>query len=381
MDWKFYKRYHQFKARLAPFRKKTDFETKKTVGICDALVDRADLICNGNVPGGYVLNCPPGIDIENLMQRAENHLQALERGELPLKGKFAEPGISVSDHAIVEKDGKIHVFYNRGYVGYDWPERCCDTIGHAVSDDLINWEVLPLAITIEPDTYDNYSTWSPTIVLKNGKYYMIYTGVNENTCEAMCLATSDDLCVWKKYSKEPIYIPGDWCPWDRNKWSDCRDPYVFQDDDGIYYMFFCTMVKQEDGGQHNAMGIASSKDLIHWKDEKQFLLKGCSHMPESPFVIKRNGKYYLFYTNCGKGTCYAVADNVLGEYEVKELLIGGEKISEDLAHVPSCAEVFEFKGNWYITYATRLPGNEQYIELKEFFWNEDDSITIGKDVK
>ena len=377
----FYYRYHKLKVRLAPFRLKIDFETVKTVATVDALADRADLLHNGNVAGRYILACPDGINEKNLIERAEKYVDALENGEKPLLGKFTEPGISLADHSFIEKDGVMHLFYNRGFIGYDWPERSCETLGHAITEDLIHWTVLPPVISVQKDVFENFSTWSPSVFEANGKYYMMYTGVNEHMSEAMCLAVSDDLYQWERCSSRPVYIPGVWSAWTENAWSDCRDPFVFRDEDGIFYMFFCTMKRMEDGSLCNAMGLASSTDLQNWKDEKQFLLKGCSHMPESPFVLKKNDKYYLFYTNCGKGTCYAISDRILGDWEVKKLLIGAEGEVKDLAHVPSCSEVFCYKGKWYISFATRQPGNEQYLEILELLWRENGEIEIGNPVK
>ena len=51
------------------------------------------------------------------------------------------------------------------------------------------------------------------------------------------------------------------------------------------------------------------------------------------------------------------------------------------ANVPSCAEVFEFKGQWYISSCLREPGCEQYLELFRLTWNEDGTVTIGERVE
>ncbi len=67
--------------------------------------------------------------------------------------------------------------------------------------------------------------------------------------------------------------------------------------------------------------------------------------------------------------------------EEQGLLIGARLQSSDTAHVPSCAEVFEYKGKWYISVCERLPGWEQYLEIFEFFWEEDGSVRVGELVK
>lgn len=375
----FYNKYLNLRARLAPYKTKTDYETIKMVAAAESLLVRAYAIHFGCKPG-IILPCPPGIDEKNLTERAEKIIVALERGESPLKGKFTEPGVSLSDHSVYVEGSTVHLFYNRGYVGYDWPERNVDTIGHAVTENLVDWKILPPAITIEANGVEGHGIWSPSVIRRGDTYYMLYTGVNEKISQSTCLATSTDLVHWKKYEQNPVYVPGSWSPWRADEWSDNRDVMVLEDG-GIYYMYYCVLKYMEDGSLHNAIGVASSKDLLHWKHENAFVLENCIYMPESPFVVCKDGKYYLFYTNCGVGTCYAVSDDpVRGFKTMGELITEGRVNDGDTAHVPSCSEVFAFHGKWYITYATRLPGSEQYLEMKEFIWNEDGTVSTGRPV-
>ncbi len=367
-------RYFNLKSRLAPFKLKTDFETVKTVSVIDALADRADVIYKGAVPfGGKGVR--EGYDEESFITKAYGYLEKLEQGEFPLKGMFTEPGIALIDHSFIQHDGKLHVFYIRGYIGYEWRERPCDTIGHAVTEDLVNWTIAPPAVASQYGTLSNFQTWAPGVVKRSDTFYMYYTGVNRNVAQSTFLATSKDLYNWEYYDKNPVYIPGDWCPWDENKWSNCRDHMVMEDD-GIYYMYFCTSLKQEDSSVVNATGVAKSTDMYNWEDVNQFNIESNKHAQESPFCIKHNGKYYLFYTGCGRGTCYAVSDNPATDWGDMGLLLGDENHTGDPALVPSCSEVFEFKGQWYISYCTCQPGMEQYLEIKKFQWNDDGTVSV-----
>jgi hypothetical protein len=51
------------------------------------------------------------------------------------------------------------------------------------------------------------------------------------------------------------------------------------------------------------------------------------------------------------------------------------------ANVPSCAEVFRYRREWYISCAQREPGCEQYLEIFRLFWNEDGTVTLGERVE
>lgn len=373
----FYLQYSDIRIRIAPFRMKTDFETVKTVAIIDELINRADTVNDGAYAGGR-FGGAVGHTVENLMGRAERYTKALENGEYPLKGMFTEPGLSLVDHSFVEKDGRMHVFYNRGFIGFEWDHRFVDTFGHAVSDDLIHWQIEPICFTAQKGGPDDYQIWSPGIVERDGTYYMYYTGVNIYVAQTICLATSKDLYHWTRYEGNPVVKPGPWGRWNQNEWSDCRDSMVFSDDDGRAYMYYCTAKTNEDGNMRSAVGISSSEDMFHWKDEGAYTFDICDIALESPFLIKHDGRYYLFYTNAGYGTAYAISDNPIRGWKSMGMLLEPKVKPMCPANVPSCAEVFFFKGKWYISSAERQPGCEQYLEIFEFFWHDDGSVSVGK---
>ena len=373
----FYLAYADLRARIAPFRLRTDFETVKTVAAIDALMGRAQDIDAGIHTGGR-FGWAVGHTVENFMARAERYTAALERGEFPLRGMFCEPGRSFIDHSFVEKDGVMHVFYIRGYVGYEWDTRFCDTFGHATSTDLVHWEIQPPCLCTTRGGVDCYQVWAPGIAKKNGVYYMYYTGVNLNVAQSICLATSRDLYTWAKHGENPGVLPGKWGAWTPDAWSDCRDAMVFCDDDGTAYMYYCTAKKTEDGGMRTALGIASSRDMLRWQDEGAYCFDICDVTLESPFVLKKGGKYYLFYTNCGHGTSYAVSESPITGWQSLGMLLEPKAPPLCPANVPSCAEVFCYNGAWYISCAERQPGCEQYLEIFELEWLDDGTVKVGK---
>ena len=375
----FFMDYCDLRARLSPFKLKTDFETVKTVSIVNILLERAVNVSAGASTKGR-FGFGSGHTAENYMSRAKTYTETLERGEFPLKGRFTEPGVALVDHSFVIKDGKLHVFYNRGYIGYEWDTMTVDTVGHAVTEDLINWKIEPPCLSVDKNLYEEYQVWSPGVAEKDGKYYMYYTGVNYSVAQAICLAVSDDLYTWKKHENNPVLKPGKWCEWGVDHWSDCRDSMVFTDTDGQAYMYYCSSKKTERGSVP-AVGVASSSDMINWRDEGANTYDICDTALESPFVLKRGGKYYMFYTNCDHGTAYAVSDDPVKGWESLGMLIPWTVPPLCPANVPSCAEVFEFKGKWYISSCLREPGCEQYLELFELFWREDGTVTVGKRIE
>lgn len=375
----FHARYRQLKTQLGVFRTKQDFETIKTVAAIDELANRADMLHRGCAPGVYTnsgYSYPPGLEAEPIMAKAESYLAALQKGEFPLSGCFAEPGCTLIDHTFIKKDGVLHIFYIRGYIGFDWPEKPHDTFGHAWTTDLIHWEYSQPVLSVTPGEHECYQIWAPAVIEHDGKYWMFYTGVNYNVAQSVCAAVSDDLYHWTKLDANPLYTPGSWCPWDVSKWSNCRDNFVFRDDDGVFYLYFCTDRYSESGEIEPASGILRSTDLLHWEDVGTFRMPNCLHAAESPFVIKRNGLYYFFYTSCGIGTSYAISDNPVSGWKEIGVLMGVDEKPLDNAWVPSCAEVFEFHGKWYISCCLRQPGWEQYLELFELAWEPDGTVRV-----
>ncbi len=373
-------KFSELKARIAPFELKTDAETVKTVSIVNVLLERMlNVDAGASTEGRFGMS--PGQTLENYMGRAEKYIDALERGEYPLKGKATEPGKALVDHSFVEKDGRMHLFYNRDFVGYEWDTMPVNTVGHAVTDDLVNWTWEAPVLSVDPAKFENYQVWSPGVVEKNGTYYMYYTGVNYNCAQAICLATSRDLYHWEKYGDGPVVKPGPWGSWTPERWSDCRDSMVFVDNDGTAYMYYCTARRRPDGGMETAVGVASSTDMVNWTDRGAYTFDICDITLESPFVLRRGNKYYMFYTNCGHGTAYAVSDDPISGWQSLGMLLPYSIPPECPANVPSCAEVFEFKGQWYISSCLREPGCEQYLELFRLTWNSDGTVTVGERVE
>ena len=117
--------------------------------------------------------------------------------------------------------------------------------------------------------------------------------------------------------------------------------------------------------------------MLHWSDCGAYTFDICNYMIESPFVRKRGGRYYLFFTNCGHGTAYAVSDDPVSGWKDARMLIGARHPDENAANVPSCAEAIRFKGKWYVSCCERQPGCEQYLELFELIWLPDGTVRLG----
>ncbi|HTF64435.1 MAG TPA: glycoside hydrolase family 32 protein [Edaphobacter sp.] len=108
--------------------------------------------------------------------------------------------------------GKYHVFFHGSFGGRGWQ--------HAMSDDLVHWTHMPVALSPTDGGYDSYGTFTGGVLPGGEEASIIYTGVTkvprdqetiraEGLREVQCIATStdDDLRTWKKRLKPVIISP------------------------------------------------------------------------------------------------------------------------------------------------------------------------------
>ncbi|MGV3617747.1 MAG: glycoside hydrolase family 32 protein [Fimbriimonas sp.] len=150
--------------------------------------------------------------------------------------------------------GRWHVFYQHNPYAPKWDAMHW---GHAVSDDLIHWEHLPIALA--PDApYDRVGgVWTGSIVEHAGVFYAFYTAVSdlEKTWQTQCVATSTDLTTWTKYEHNPLLVAAP------TGFGPCwRDPCVFRDEDGVWKM----LVGSQREGKGGALLLYESDDLLTW---------------------------------------------------------------------------------------------------------------------
>ena len=310
-------------------------------------------------------------DPEGMVAMARDFLDTLSSGKDPLAGKFAEPGGYVVDHAIIEKDGLYHLIYIRGAAVTNWPEFPEFNFGHAISHDLVNWQVeKPVLQTLESGI-ESFQVWAPHIIKHKGKYWNFYTGVNDSACQAICLATSNDLYNWERHENNPLITSLPWGLWDTLHWSDCRDPMILKDGKMFYCYYTAARINPETEQPENCLGIASSDDLLNWKDEGfRRLEHTLTTPPESPFVVKHKGEYYLFYTNYKHGIVYVKSPDPLHGW--KENPDDPQSIMEGV----SATEIFEKDGRWYITFISHMNHALHCFDIRELIWEDDGTVSV-----
>src|ERR1051325_4638830 len=115
---------------------------------------------------------------------------------------FLPPSNWMNDpNGLIQWRGRYHMFYQYNPYAAVWGNI---SWGHAVSDDLVHWEDLPVALTPDADGVDANGCYSGIAVDNNGVPTIVYTGVRGPN-ELACIATGDDeLISWQKYPGNPV---------------------------------------------------------------------------------------------------------------------------------------------------------------------------------
>ena len=160
-------------------------------------------------------------------------------------------------NGLIKFNGRYHIFYQYHPYSLVWGPMHW---GHVVSDDLLHWEQLPIALT-PGDEFDKDGCFSGTCIIKDNRLYVIYTGFifnedPEKIIQQQCLAYSDDGI---HFTKAGLIIGKDNLPKEFAS-NDFRDPSVYLDED----KYVLLVASRRIDGRGNILRY-ESKDLYHWE--------------------------------------------------------------------------------------------------------------------
>lgn len=211
----------------------------------------------------------------------------------------------------------FYILYERG-MPHDCHHLGQNTkLGYSSSPDLINWQLQAPAITTRPGKWDCGHVWAPAVVKKEDTWYMFYTGTDEGSFQKIGIVTSKDLKTWD-YPLDEAVIDASKYPWaviggveadaDMPRYFNCRDPYLIKHN-GQWLCYYTARTKDENENEA-VLALATSTDLINWKDEGYVLAEPIfgrdgvgTYFVESPCVFSRDNIFYIVY-NQGKGMKY-----------------------------------------------------------------------------
>ena len=191
----------------------------------------------------------------------------------------------INDHSFVRaEDGTWHLFG----ITHEEPASPLEEkfFVHATARDLKGpWRKHDPVIHFEPLAGETH-VWAPHVIRHDGSYWMFYcAGGASHSQYRIHLALSDDLFHWQRHPANPLIVDG----------FDARDPMVTPFEGG--WILYYTATSTPEGGHHVVYAM-TSPDLVHWSGRREVFRSretGTYGGPtESPFVVSRNGRHYLF---------------------------------------------------------------------------------------
>lgn len=190
--------------------------------------------------------------------------------------------------------GRYHAFFQHNPYDVRWSTMYW---GHAVSDDLVHWEELDIAMRPDMPYESSGGCFSGSAVVWNDTMYLFYTSVSHELGQTQSLCISHDGVHFEKYAGNPI-IPKS--PIADN--PNFRDPKVFR-----WHDSWRMVVGAGDSGVGCVL-LFGSDDLFHWNymgklyenprfpnvnecpdffplGDKWVLYFSAQHKPSTPFVI------------------------------------------------------------------------------------------------
>ncbi len=230
-----------------------------------------------------------------------------QNGAAPATSMFSYQNPIVSEPM---RDPQITKIGSQWYMtGTSWPffEQYGQNAGAKIwkSSDLLHWQFVTMAVLPNQSGWDRGRFWAPELHSINGKFYVTYNAMNpeeKGAPQHIGLAVADKVeGPYQKLNADKPLCEG-------------NDAHLFQDDDGRVYLF-------RSGINAAEVDLAAGKivgDFFHVlaKGEKGTWDGGPGVGIEGPYVIKREGTYFLFYSSWGRGyeVGYATAKNIRGPW-------------------------------------------------------------------
>lgn len=215
---------------------------------------------------------------------------------------YSVEGIRINDSWYAFDGAVYHAFFLQYPQSGDpegfWSEQ---SIGHCVSDDLINWKYLGIVLRPEPNTWDNKGLATGSVVKhSNGFWYMIYTGNSTADSGGFGLAVSEDLYSWKRCGDKPIISRDDLqdAYYMDNKYTVrmLADPYIYPERIGdYYYIFINSVVKELPVNKRSCQLVLKTKNLYNYEVHNIALLPNRYDRTETAQVWEHAGNWYMYF--------------------------------------------------------------------------------------
>lgn len=295
-------------------------------------------------------------------------------------------GNHIGDSWYFVKDGTCHCFYLTCPVEKE--RHTVWEIAHATSGDLINWRKHGIVVKQGHEgEWDCHCLSMGSIIERNGRYWMAYTGEWNAPIVKIGIAVSDDLFHWEKVSYNPILTPSEalfstqgrgirkFCHW--------RDPKLMEYE-GKIYALICATSKKAPIDACGAVAICQTEDMQNWDVTGEVSVESVCQELECPQIYYINGVYVLLFS-CFKELFsediirkYGNKLRQTSYYMVSNSIWGPYKFVPDFELLPAdCTDV-----NQNVQYANQLIKWNGRWYILGTVWSEDgDYIADGREVR
>jgi beta-fructofuranosidase len=272
----------------------------------------------------------------------------------------------------------VHVFYLKAPRALGDPDRRHHhaTIGHAVSNDLRTWAVLPDALEPgDPGAFDDLATWTGSVMRDGTGWRLFYTGVSRaegGRVQRIGSATSADLVSWRKL---PMVLEAD------PRWyaasgveAEWRDPWVDRDEsDGRFHMLVTACATSGPADSRGVIGHLASRDLCTWEAGPPLSEPGEFSKLEVPQLVHLGGAWRILFcteVDCHGaarlrrpgavaecGTHYLTGDARYGRYTLEP----GPFMAGDPAGRHYAGRLLEHRGAWHFLAWKLLDGAGRFV--------------------
>ncbi|MFI6509325.1 family 43 glycosylhydrolase [Streptosporangium sp. NPDC050855] len=287
-------RHHDWRLRVDANTGDATFRADATFCAVDGSVAGSVSLTSYNYPNRRIRHRDFGLWLDTHQDTAAFRADSSFRITAPLAPRTNRnpviPGLFADPH-VITAGGRYHLYATTdGYAGWG------GTYHKAFSSaDLVNWTDHGVVLDHGPDvSWADDSAWAPAVAAANGRYYMYFSGgaASGNTAKQLGVAVSDSPTgPFRDALGRPLIAAGRYS-------GQAIDPMVFTDDDGRSYLYW---------GQGAARVVPLNADMTSF-DPAQVRVITPAGYNEAPFVFKRNGTYYLMWSeNDTRSEDYRVA--------------------------------------------------------------------------
>lgn len=206
------------------------------------------------------------------------------------------PGNWMNDpNGFIYYRGKYHLFYQHFPYAPVWGTMHW---GHAVSEDLVHWKHLGIAL-FPTKNYDRNGVFSGSALEKDGEMHLYFSAVRYLEAEAenihqaagerfetsQAMITSKDGVHFDNWKDKRQILPVSHDEEIADA-ADTRDPKVWYDD-GMYYMVLGSTYKKKIG----RILFYKSEDALNWSYVSQYRSKRFGRILECPDLFRAGGSY------------------------------------------------------------------------------------------